>query len=156
MTLKREIDPFAIIPRWVLLSDITPGAVRTYCVLNDMAGKDKPAFPSHRYLANLCNCSRASVKRYIEELVEIGAIRVQHRTRIDNKGQSSNYYWVMHNQEAMPIFNSPKVTDELGVQVTSELHNNNQNEQELNIKESKKHLQEARANLKKNRLKQHG
>lgn len=153
MTLKREIDPFAIIPRWILHSDVSAGAIRTYCVLNDMAGKDKPAFPSHRYLANLCNCSRASVKRYIEELVAIEAIRVQHRTRIDNNGQSSNYYWVMHNQHAMPILNSPKVTDELGGQFVDELHNNNQNEQELNIEESKKHLQQARENLKRNKKK---
>ena len=59
----------------------------------------------------------------------------------------------MHNQHAMPILDSPKVTDELGGRFTDELHNNNQNEQELNIEESRKHLQQARENLKRNKKK---
>ena len=148
--MKREIEPFCMIPRWVLQAEISPGAVRTYGMLQDMAGKEKPAFPSHRYLANLCRCSRASVKRYINELIEIGAIKVEHRTRENDPGQSSNLYWVMHNR---PNLSYPPFIGELGAESVDELHNNNQIEPELNKSESKKHLQVARDNLKKGRRK---
>jgi predicted transcriptional regulator len=93
--LRRQLPPFAIIPVWVIDADISAGAVRTYAALADMANFDnKPAWPTHRYLAGRLACSVASVKRYIAELVQVGALRVEQRS--NEYGQQSNLYWVIH------------------------------------------------------------
>ena len=60
--LKTEMPPFAMVPRWIKRNEeLTAGAVRIYACLADMAGRDRPAWPSHRTLAQNCNMSVSSV-----------------------------------------------------------------------------------------------
>ena len=96
--LTHEVSPWAMVPRWIIQhNDLTSGAVRVYAALSDMAGRDRPAWPSHRTLAGKCNMSISSVRRHIRELVDVGAIRVTERYKPDSEGQTSNLYEVMHN-----------------------------------------------------------
>ena len=65
--LKTEMPPFAMVPRWIIRNEeLTAGAVRVYACLADMAGRDRPAWPSHRTLAQNCNMSVSSVRRHIQ------------------------------------------------------------------------------------------
>ena len=78
--LKTEMPPFSMVPRWVIEhKGLTSGAVRMYACLADMAGRDRPAWPSHRTLAIKCNMSVSSVRRHIKELMFVGALQVQQR-----------------------------------------------------------------------------
>jgi DNA-binding transcriptional MocR family regulator len=94
--LKHEMPPFAMVPRWIIRNEeLTAGAVRVYACLADMAGRDRPAWPSHRTLAQYCNMSVSSVRRHIAELIEARAIDVKQRYKPDGAGQISNLYTVL-------------------------------------------------------------
>ena len=94
--LKTEMPPFSMVPRWVIQhKGLTSGAVRVYACLADMAGRDRPAWPSHRTLAHNCNMSVSSVRRHIQELINAGAIQVRQRYKPDGAGQISNLYTVL-------------------------------------------------------------
>ena len=154
--LKTEMPPFSMVPRWVIQhKGLTSGAVRVYACLADMAGRDRPAWPSHRTLAIKCNMSVSSVRRHIKELMFVGALQVQQRHKPNNEGQTSNLYTVIYT----PVEDNAKgVTKNKGV-FTSEQppyppedNRTITNEQEpLNIESDyKKHLSEARKALKNN------
>ena len=84
---------FAIIPEWVLFSDISPMAVRLYAVLARRANStDRTCYPSRKTLANdLKVRSPRTVDGAVDELVEIGALSVTGRAT-DRGDQTSNLY----------------------------------------------------------------
>ena len=86
---------FAIIPEWVLFSDISANAVRLYCVLRRRADKQSgKCYPSRKTIAEDMQVgSKSTVDRAMKELVKIGAIKVIHRTNKDE--YTSNIYKVM-------------------------------------------------------------
>ena len=77
ITLERR---FAIIDEWVLDLDISDRAVRLYAVLARYADSEThKAYPSRGTLAERLRCSKASVDRAAQELVDAGAMRKKQR-----------------------------------------------------------------------------
>jgi DNA-binding transcriptional MocR family regulator len=115
--LNSDLPPFAMVPRWIIQhTGLTSGAVRVFACLADMAGRDRPAWPSHRTLAIKCNMSVSSVRRHIKELVYAGALTVEPRYKPNQEGQTSNIYTVVNK----PVNNTNRsVTKNKGV-ATSE------------------------------------
>lgn len=84
---------FSMIPKWVMISDLSSGAIRLYGVLMCYAdNKTHEAYPSRKTLADDMQLKRVrSVDTYIEELVEFGALIVNKRKRKDGSYMSSLY-----------------------------------------------------------------
>jgi hypothetical protein len=80
MTEIRSTDYFAIVPEYVLYAPISSNAVRLYAILNRFANSQGRAWPSRKTLADLMQCSTATIDRAKDELVEIDALTVEHRT----------------------------------------------------------------------------
>lgn len=73
-------ERFAIVPEWLLDSDIGDCAVRLYAVLLRYGQSSGSRMPSRSTLARrLRKRSTDTVDRAMKELVGIGAVRVQHR-----------------------------------------------------------------------------
>jgi hypothetical protein len=71
---------FAIIDEWVLNLDISDRALRLYVLLVRYADNHTHrAFPSRDTLANRMKCSKASVDRATQELIDQGAISKKQR-----------------------------------------------------------------------------
>ncbi len=91
--LRHTLPPFAMVPRWIIQHEnLTSGAVRVYACLADMANRDKNyAFPSHKTISVKSNMSVSSVRRHIDELVQVGALLVRKRYNTEAAGQTSNF-----------------------------------------------------------------
>ena len=156
--LKTDLPPFAMVPRWLIQHDqLTSGAVRVYCCLADMAGRDRPAWPSHRTLAAKSNMSVSSVRRHLEELVKVGALHVKQRFRPEGEGQTSNLYTVtfklstsveksVNDKTVSSTKNDPVSTDEQGGY--SPVDNITITKEQEPSKTAKEHIAEARRMLK--------
>src|SRR3954451_13831216 len=73
-------DRFAIVPEWLLDADISDTAIRLYAVLLRYGHTSGARMPGRATLARrLHKKSTDSVDRAMRELVEIGAVHVQHR-----------------------------------------------------------------------------
>lgn len=84
---------FAMIPHWLITSDISDGALRLYMVLTKYAdGTTKQAFPSRGRLAKDMRKTVKSVDRYLKELEALGAVRVLRRKRAGSKENMSSLY----------------------------------------------------------------
>jgi hypothetical protein len=71
---------FAIIDEWLLDLDISDRAVRLYAVLARYADSEThKAYPSRSTLAERLRCSKASVDRASQELVDAGAMTKKQR-----------------------------------------------------------------------------
>lgn len=71
---------FAILDEWLLDLDISDRAVRLYAVLARYADSEThKAYPSRGTLAERLHCSKASVDRAAQELVDSGAMTKQQR-----------------------------------------------------------------------------
>ena len=71
---------FAILDEWLLDLDISDRAVRLYAVLARYAdSQTHKAYPSRGTLAERLHCSKASVDRAAQELVDSGAMTKQQR-----------------------------------------------------------------------------
>lgn len=83
---------FAIIPEWILFSDISPSAIRLYCTLDRHANnKTGECHPSRRTIADEMRCSTKTVDRAVAELEVIRALSVERRKRPDGEPMSNNY-----------------------------------------------------------------
>ena len=155
--LRHTLPSIAMVPQWIIQHEnLTSGAVRVYACLADMANRDKNyAFPSHKTLAVKTNMSVSSVRRHIDELVQVGALIVRKRFKENGEGQTSNFYKVVHkpmeNNNEGVTENDPVLTGEQGgyspVDNEEEPDNNN-----LYIKgdDVKEHLANSRKMLKNN------
>lgn len=94
-SLKNQTN-FAMVPEWVLYSDLSAQAIRVYAVLNRYANdKTGHAFPSRRTLAERARCSPATLDRGLRELEGFGAIEVAARRDPKREDrQTSNDYLV--------------------------------------------------------------
>ena len=153
--LRHTLPPFAMVPRWIIQHEnLTSGAVRVYACLADMANRDKNyAFPSHKTIAVKTNMSVSSVRRHIDELVNVGALLVRKRFKENGEGQTSNLYTVVHkpmeNKQEGVTENNPVLTGEQGGY--SPLDNitiTNEQEPILNANDAKEHIAKARKLLK--------
>ena len=144
-----------MVPRWIIQHEnLTSGAVRGYACLADMANRDKNyAFPSHKTLAVKTNMSVSSVRRHIDELVNVGALLVRKRFKQEGTGQTSNLYTVVHK----PMENTNKGVTEHNPMLTGEhggyspvdnITITNKQEPILNASDAKEHIAKARELLK--------
>jgi hypothetical protein len=108
MTEIRSSDYFAIIPEWVLYSDISANAVRLYGVLNRFANSRGHAWPSRKTIADLMRVSVATIDRAKEELVEVGALTVEAR-KTPSGDPSSNLY-ILHTSHVDNLGTSSPMT----------------------------------------------
>ena len=153
--LRHTLPPFAMVPRWIIQHEnLTSGAVRVYACLADMANRDKNyAFPSHKTLAVKTNMSVSSVRRHIDELVNVGALLVRKRFKENGEGQTSNLYTVVHkpmeNKEDSVTENNPVLTGEQGgYSPVDNITITNAQEPILNASDAKEHIAKARELLK--------
>jgi len=103
---------FAILPEWILYSDISATAIRLYAVLRRRADKNtSQCYPTRKSLAkDLRVGSLSTVDRAMKELVEIGAVKVFHRKNGDE--YTSNIYTII---TATPYRKSGEVASNLQV-----------------------------------------
>ena len=127
-----------------------------YACLADMANRDKNyAFPSHKTLAVKTNMSVSSVRRHIDELVQVGALLERKRFKPEGAGQTSNLYTVVHkpmeNVNEGVTENNPVLTGEQGgYSPVDNITITNEQKPILNASDSKEHIAKARELLKNN------
>lgn len=80
------------VPLWLLESDVSSHAIRIFALLHGRwADKENQAWPSRKTIADLIHASVDTVDRAIEQLVDAGAVTVEHRD--DDQGDpTSNRY----------------------------------------------------------------
>lgn len=96
MTIQADTY-FSIIPEWVLYGDVSAQAVRVYGVLRRYADQDGKCHPSRRTIAQRCRTSVATIDRALQELIDLAAVTVEHRTveaPNGNRHNTSNRYTV--------------------------------------------------------------
>lgn len=91
--MKAYKEPFAMVPEWLLMADVSDRAVRLFAVLDRHAGKEGTAYPGRARLAQLLGCSPGSVDRSVRELADAGAVTTVARFR-DDGSRTSNDYWL--------------------------------------------------------------
>lgn len=106
MTEIRSDNYFAIVPEWIIDSDVSANAVRLYALLNRYANSRGQAFPTRATLAKRMGVSTDTVDRAKQELVEIGALTIQRRTS-DAGDPTSNLYTI----HTFPVDNGENSAD---------------------------------------------
>jgi hypothetical protein len=87
---------FSQIPHWVLYAEISPQAIRLYCVIHHYANRESNiGWPSRETLSKEIRVNSArTVDAALKELETIGALKINKR--FTDKGmQTSNYYTVI-------------------------------------------------------------
>lgn len=89
----KDRTKFVMIPKWIMLSDLSSGAIRLYGALMSYANNETlQAFPTRKTLANDMHMKQAkSIDPYIDELKRFGALKVEKRLRKDGGHMSSLY-----------------------------------------------------------------
>lgn len=95
MTEIKSSEYFAIVPQYVLFSQVSANAVRLFAVLNRYANAQQKAWPSRKTLAQLMEVSVATIDRAKEELVELGALHVENRQGPNGDPTSNIYTLIM-------------------------------------------------------------
>ena len=102
---------FAVVPEWLIYSDISAQAVRVYCVLARHADKDTTkSFRSHKRIEKLIGVSVSTVRNSIKELIDLGAVVVEHRYDKESGHQKSNNYYLINSP--LQHFNRVVSTDD--------------------------------------------
>lgn len=89
--VRSDTGAFALVPEWLLFSDLSDRAVRLYAILSRYADRDGKAWPSRRTLATKLGCSMNTVDRARAELEEAGALHVERRKSDEGDWMSSVY-----------------------------------------------------------------
>lgn len=92
---KSDTGPFALVPVWVLDSDISALAIRVYAIHADFADRHGAHHHSRKTIAARALCSVDAVDRAHGELVKLKALTIERR-RHDGRGDpTSNRYHVV-------------------------------------------------------------
>jgi DNA-binding Lrp family transcriptional regulator len=104
---------FAVVPEWLIYSGVSAQAVRVYCVLARHADKDTTkSFPSHNRIAKLIGVSNSTVRNALKELIDLGAVVVEHRYDKESGHQKSNNYYLINSPlQYLQYFNMGVATD---------------------------------------------
>ncbi|MFH9329716.1 helix-turn-helix domain-containing protein [Streptomyces althioticus] len=95
---------FTVVPRALIRDpELSSDAKVLWQIINDYAGMNRLAFPSHATLAKDMGKSVASIKRYIEELIRNRWLTAQNRIG------TSNYYYCAIPMEHYKAFD-PETT----------------------------------------------
>lgn len=131
---------WAMVPEWVIYAPISSNAVRLYAVLARHADKDtKRCHPTRHTIAKLMHASRATVDRAMDELRELGAVKVIRR-KSKSGDWTSNVYIVKSIPPAgvsSPV-SRPLITDDETGAITGDeqtrVSNNQSHERRVSIK----------------------
>lgn len=86
---------FALVPEWLIDSNVTAQAVRLYAVLSRYADRDGHAFPSRKTLAKRLQVkSLDTVDRALKELTDVHAVTISGR--VDEAGDATSNLYVVH------------------------------------------------------------
>lgn len=99
------LTPFAQVPRWILRAGkrLSHGAVRLYGVIMSYADNDtRAAFPGREKLSEDMGVKEWSISKYIKELEEFGAMRVERRRSKRTGNFYANHYTLIFTRPAQP------------------------------------------------------
>lgn len=86
---------FAIVPTyWLETESLTPADRMVLVALSSFADEGGYCWPSVASLARRSGSSERTVQYSLKRLAELGAIRIEERTR-EEGGQTSNAYWLL-------------------------------------------------------------
>lgn len=72
--------------------------------LADNANDKGECWPSHRHIADHCECSKTAVRNHIDALEEMGLLERENRLGVNNgKGNTSNLYFLKLTANPMPL-----------------------------------------------------
>lgn len=95
---------YAMVPGWVLFTDISAQAIRLYATLHHYADRTtRQTWRSRATLADAMHCSRATLDRALRELVHIGAVTITARWRSTN-GDISTTRDKIHNEQTSSLY----------------------------------------------------
>lgn len=106
--VRSDIGRYAIVPEWLLATDISANAIRLFAVLAaKYADRDGVAYPSRRRLReDMGGVSLDTVDRSVSELVKIGAITVESR-RSEDGDPASNLYTLHFVRSGQGVLDLP-------------------------------------------------
>lgn len=109
LVLDRELPQYArghfnVVPKALIRDpELSSDAKILWQIINDYAGTNRLAFPSHSTLAKDMGKSVASIKRYIDELIRNRWLTAQNRIG------TSNYYYCAMPMEHYKAFDNPVI-----------------------------------------------
>ena len=89
-SLRVEDQPFALVPEWVIDTDISDAAFRVYSLLLRYGNTSGQRMPSRKLLAVRLHRSVDAVDRAVRELADTGLVRIEHRR--DGRRNLTNRY----------------------------------------------------------------
>ena len=97
-----DIGRFAIVPEWLLDTEVSPRAIRLFAVLAAKYADRETAtgFPRRRVLAGAVGLSMYTLDKCIAELIDIGALSKEARHSPDGD-QISNLYHLRYSRPAV-------------------------------------------------------
>jgi hypothetical protein len=90
-SLRVEDQPFALVPEWVIDTDISDAAFRVYSLLLRYGNTSGQRMPSRKLLAVRLHRSVDTIDRAVRELVDTGLLRVEHR-RAGRRNLTNRYH----------------------------------------------------------------
>lgn len=103
--VRRDTGKFSIVYEWLLDAEISDRAKVLYGVLGRYADDSGYAFPGRKKIAERMRCSLSSLDRALDELVEIGALKVEQRFR--DGAQVSNGYVLVSVTPPLLTYDEP-------------------------------------------------
>ena len=129
----RASDYFAIVPEYVLYAPVSSNAVRLFAILHRYANTNLRAWPSRKTLAEAMNVSTATVDRAKDELVDLGAVIIEHRTT-DLGDPTSNLYILRMTPDAptsSDVMKGTRTHEERGTRRRDALNRANVNQRQV-------------------------
>ena len=90
-SLRVEDQPFALVPEWVIDTDISDAAFRVYSLLLRYGNTSGQRMPSRKLLAVRLHRSVDAVDRAVRELADTGLVRIEHR-RAGRRNLTNRYH----------------------------------------------------------------
>ncbi len=90
-SLRVEDQPFALVPEWVIDTDVSDAAFRVYSLLLRYGNTSGQRMPSRKLLAVRLHRSVDAVDRAVRELVDTGLVRIEHR-RAGRRNLTNRYH----------------------------------------------------------------
>jgi len=78
-SLRVEEPPFALVPEWVIDTNISDAAFRVYSLLLRYGNTSGQRMPRRKLLAVRLHRSVDATDRAVRELIDTGLIRIEHR-----------------------------------------------------------------------------
>lgn len=105
-------EPWAKVPEWILVGDVSDAAVRLFGILTRYAGPTGVCWPSRMTLAaRMRGCSASKVDRALADLVKIGALEIE--PRFTPAGDRTSNLYRLHAANPRPsLWRTSPVCDE--------------------------------------------